>query len=154
MPTVQYPPEVLQAFSYITAHDKSIGPGLKGAVDQWLSSNKDKPSNSLWSDPASIHAYNFFLGVAKQKFPAQAKVIEDFVNKTKAPAALQKPAGGAIDKALTSLNPLAGLFQANIWLRVAEVGIGILLVAVGVAKLTNAIPAATKIAKTVGKLPI
>lgn len=59
-----------------------------------------------------------------------------------------------VDQALTSLNPLAGLFQANIWLRVAEVGIGVLLLAVGIAKLTNAVPIASKIAGGVSKMPI
>lgn len=65
-----------------------------------------------------------------------------------------KAAAGAAVDAVKSLNPLAGLFQAHIWLRVAEVGIGVLLVAVGVAKLTNAIPIATKVAGAVGKMPI
>lgn len=154
MPTVQYPPEVIQAFNYITAHDHTVGAGLKGAVDQWLSSNKDKPSNSLWSDPVSINAYNFFLTLAKQKYPAQAKTIEDFVNKTKKPAELQKPSPQVAQDIKNAMNPLAGLFQANIWLRVAEVGIGILLVAVGIAKLTNAVGIANKVAGAVGKLPI
>lgn len=44
---------------------------------------------------------------------------------------------------------LGPLFQANIWIRVAEVALGIVLIAVGIAKLTNAIPAATKIASVV-----
>jgi hypothetical protein len=42
---------------------------------------------------------------------------------------------------------LSALANPNTWLRVAEVGLGVILLAVGVAKLTNAIPAATKIAK-------
>jgi hypothetical protein len=49
---------------------------------------------------------------------------------------------------------LSALVNPHTWLRVAEVGIGVLLVAVGVAKLTNAIPIATKLAGTVGKMPI
>lgn len=56
---------------------------------------------------------------------------------------------GDTTSALTSLNPLAGLFQANIWERVAMVGIGVILIAVGVAQLTHAVPIATKIAKVV-----
>lgn len=56
---------------------------------------------------------------------------------------------GAGEKSLTSLNPLAGLFQANIWERVALVGLGIILIAVGVAQLTHAVPVATKIATAV-----
>lgn len=55
-------------------------------------------------------------------------------------------AKGLAGAAINSLNPLAGLFQKNLWLRIAEVGLGLLLLTVGVAKLTNAIPLATKIA--------
>lgn len=53
-----------------------------------------------------------------------------------------------------SASPIAGFFQLNLWLRVAEVGLGLLLVAVGVAKLTNAVPAATKVAAAVSKVPV
>lgn len=55
--------------------------------------------------------------------------------------------GGQVVNAVT--NPLGALFQANIWIRVGEVALGLILIAVGVAKLTNAVPAATKIAKVV-----
>lgn len=56
-------------------------------------------------------------------------------------------------------NPLSGLASigdffsrltnANTWLRLGEVVLGVLLIAVGVAKMTNAVPAATKIARAV-----
>lgn len=47
----------------------------------------------------------------------------------------------------TTINDLlSALSQANTWLRVGEVVIGLILIAVGVAKLTNAVPLATKIA--------
>lgn len=49
---------------------------------------------------------------------------------------------------------LGPLFQSHIWIRVLEVGLGVLLIAVGLAKLTNVVPLATKIAKTVSKVPI
>ena len=42
-----------------------------------------------------------------------------------------------VPNALKSLNPLAGLFQANIWLRVGEFVLGIVLIGVGLAKLTG-----------------
>lgn len=63
-----------------------------------------------------------------------------------------QPAPNPVDvakRALRSANPLAGLFQANIWERVALVGLGIILIAVGVAQLTHAVPLATKIATAV-----
>jgi hypothetical protein len=57
-------------------------------------------------------------------------------------------ASGAVT-GLTSLNPIAGLFQGNIWMRVGEVVLGIVLIAIGVAELTHAVPIATTIAKAV-----
>ncbi|HEY1699194.1 MAG TPA: hypothetical protein VGG75_05685 [Trebonia sp.] len=41
------------------------------------------------------------------------------------------------------------LEEGSTWLRAGEIALGMLLIAVGVAKLTNAVPAATKIAKAV-----
>jgi hypothetical protein len=58
---------------------------------------------------------------------------------------------GATNSALKSLNPLAGLFQANIWLRVGEFALGIVLIGVGLAKLTGA---ENFISQAVGKVPI
>lgn len=47
--------------------------------------------------------------------------------------------------AVTSLNPLAGLFQANLWIRVAEFGVGAIMICVGLAKLGESSPAVQKI---------
>ena len=54
--------------------------------------------------------------------------------------AAKNAAGSVVNDALKPL------FQANLWIRVGEVVLGLILIAVGVAKMTNAIPAATKIA--------
>lgn len=62
-------------------------------------------------------------------------------------AGLASQAGNA----LSSLNPLAPLFQANIWLRAGEFLIGIVLVGVGLAKLTGA---ENFISTVVKKVPI
>jgi hypothetical protein len=51
--------------------------------------------------------------------------------------------------ALTSVTQFLGnLANANLWMRVGEVVLGLILIAVGVAELTHAVPIATKIAKT------
>lgn len=62
-------------------------------------------------------------------------------------------------QAAASANPLSGLAaigdffsrlsQANTWLRIGEGLLGIILIAVGLAKMTHAVPAATKIARAV-----
>lgn len=44
---------------------------------------------------------------------------------------------------------LSNLASANLWLRIGEVVLGIVLIAVGTAELTHAVPIATKIASTV-----
>lgn len=43
----------------------------------------------------------------------------------------------------------AALMNPNTWLRIGEVTLGLILIAVGTAKLTNAVPVANKIAKVV-----
>lgn len=62
--------------------------------------------------------------------------------------------GGATNLAVNSLNPLAGLFQASIWIRVAEVAIGVVLLAIGVNALFKGKPLTlvTSAAGGVGKV--
>lgn len=49
--------------------------------------------------------------------------------------------------AVGSLNPLGGLFQSNIWLRVVEVGLGVVLIVVGLVKLAPpSVKSAAKVA--------
>jgi hypothetical protein len=45
---------------------------------------------------------------------------------------------------------LSRLSSANTWERVAMVALGMLLIAIGVAHITHAVPIATKVAKTAG----
>jgi hypothetical protein len=58
-----------------------------------------------------------------------------------------------IGNPLTGINAVGDFFmrltQANTWLRIGEVAIGILLLAVGIASMTHAIPTATKIASVI-----
>jgi hypothetical protein len=50
------------------------------------------------------------------------------------------PVVSAAGDALKSLNPLAGLFQANIWLRVAEVIVGLVLLGIGLNSMLKGAP--------------
>lgn len=71
---------------------------------------------------------------------------------------------GAAGAAAAPANPSTGwasvtdflsrLTQASTWLRVAEVGIGIVLLAIGIARVTRSVPVATKIAKTAGAVAL
>ena len=62
--------------------------------------------------------------------------------------------GSGSPSALTGLAAIGDFFQrlgqANTWLRVGEVVLGLILIAVGVARITRAVPVATSVAKTVG----
>lgn len=46
---------------------------------------------------------------------------------------------------------LSRLTQASTWLRVLEVVLGVVVLAVGMARITNAVPVVTKIARTAAK---
>jgi hypothetical protein len=65
------------------------------------------------------------------------------------PAAVATGAGKAVASKITSVDQFVqALGSASLWIRVAETALGILLIIAGVAKLTDAIPAATTIART------
>jgi hypothetical protein len=84
-------------------------------------------------------------------FPTQAlakTAAETMVGPKDAAAAV-----GGIKGAVTDTGDfLSRLTSAALWLRIAEVALGLILIAVGVAKLTNALPAATKVAKGAAKV--
>ena len=65
--------------------------------------------------------------------------------------------GSAISNA-NGGNPLNSVFSVlqsgNLWLRIGEGILGIVLIAIGIAKLTNAVPIATKVAKTAGAVAV
>lgn len=69
------------------------------------------------------------------------------------------PQGGfSVSNPLAGLSDIANFFdklgQAHTWLRVAEVLLGLGLIAIGIAKMTNAVPIATKAAKTLGAVAV
>jgi len=61
------------------------------------------------------------------------------------------PITGAIGKAVPGVSGFFGaLTQASTWERVGQVLLGLILIAIGLARMTSALPAATKIAKMAG----
>ncbi len=73
-------------------------------------------------------------------------------------ASENSPFNGNLPSPLGGLDAIGAFFstlaEPNLWKRVGYVGLGVVLLAIGVAKLTNAVPIATKIAKTAGVLAI
>jgi hypothetical protein len=81
---------------------------------------------------------------------------------SKAADAAVSTASKAADAAVSNVTNLAipgvsqigtffsSLGEANTWIRFGEVVLGLILLGIGVARLTHAIPVATQVAKTVG----
>lgn len=67
-----------------------------------------------------------------------------------------QPTGGALisGAAIPGLTDIANFFdklgEANTWVRVGEVVLGLVLIAAGIAKITHAVPVATEVAKAAG----
>jgi hypothetical protein len=60
-------------------------------------------------------------------------------------------AAGNILPGLADIGHFADLLASgSLWIRIGEVALGLLLIAVGVAQLTHAIPAATRVARIAG----
>jgi hypothetical protein len=148
----------------------TVGPGSTVAqIAFWLTSTGqgDGAAYQVWANAA----------IAKDRAltPAQAYAI--WATGTGVSAALGAAATGtatATGEAATgaaaganqvakALNPITSwaagieaigaffekLGSPALWIRVAEVAVGVILLAAGIAKMTNAIPVATKIAKAV-----
>lgn len=100
----------------------------------WFPTKQDAVNYANAQNPGAYQAWE-----SAQKGPVVNKVL---------PAAQ-----GALNAATASPSSLTDflgrLTEANVWLRVAEVAIGVVLISVGLAKMTNAVPAATKIAEVV-----
>lgn len=69
---------------------------------------------------------------------AAAQAEADTLNTTAAPSVVTQGAEAAV----SSGSPIGGLFQASIWLRVAEVAIGVILIGIGLNAMLKGKPLA------------
>lgn len=142
--------------------------GLGDQFIAWVQANNDVPPpyvfdiNSSTFGPGGFGSnntafawFNVWFAQAVVGPAIGAKLKEGIQKGAKLiPKALKGTAQGIGDvpgaKALSGLDAIGAFFsslgEANTWLRVGEVALGLILIAVGVAKLTNAVPLATKIA--------
>lgn len=67
---------------------------------------------------------------------AAAQAEADTLNTTAAPSVVTQGAEAAV----SSASPIGGLFQASIWLRVAEVAIGVILIGIGLNAMLKGKP--------------
>ncbi len=82
--------------------------------------------------------------------PQNSNQPNPFIPGTSVTPGGQVTGGGPLAGLASVANFFGQLGQANTWIRVGEVLLGLVLLAVGVARITHTIPAATKIAKTAG----
>lgn len=84
---------------------------------------------------------------AKREFPAGAAPTTSVAQGEK--QAVQQETGTSLAGLSAIGDFFSRLTESNTWLRAGEIALGLLLIAVGVSKMTSAVPAATKIAKAV-----
>jgi hypothetical protein len=75
---------------------------------------------------------------------AKAFAAGNTASKVKAGAGAAESAASAVPDFLSRLT------SANLWMRIGEAALGIILIAIGLARITHAVPPATTIAKAAG----
>ncbi len=147
-------------------------------LDWWVVANKPLPAEGIGAQiaggqtaPAGSKVISTKPGSAEDKAffgqrdqPSGGKaynglfaIFGPFTNKADAVKSLTAPAPGLLNAVpgLTGISAIGGFFnklsQANLWLRVVEGLLGVILIGVSLAKLTGA---DNVIASTVTKLPI
>lgn len=134
----------------------SGSPALAGNTigDQWLT----------WYNANAGKNPGVSLGQWERAFWFQVVAVGGFANAlgqavqgtAQGTAQLAQGTASGIDATAQALAPLTAigdffgrLTEGNTWIRIGEGLLGVLLIAVGIAHMTNAVPAATKIAKMV-----
>jgi hypothetical protein len=120
-------------------------PGPKWWVDQegLLGDAVDKISNPTAAQALDV-TWHVVQDAAKPNatahgpYPTQAaaQAEADTLNATAAPSVVTQGAEAAV----SSSSPIGGLFQASIWLRVAEVTIGVILIGIGLNAMLKGKP--------------
>jgi hypothetical protein len=127
----------------------TLGGSLFGG--DWTAAKKaevDQMLNNLWraggQDQADSLALSHFMKMDRNAI----RDLGNLATPNTDPNKVNRNPGIVPTPSLVSVTGfLSALANPNTWLRVAEVGLGVILLAVGIAKLTNAVPVATKIAK-------
>ena len=149
---------------YATKAQAQAAIGEKSGSGSGSGTGSGQTSKQWWvvegvvGGPSQPSLYNIVQSSAKPTSQGQV-VAGPFATKAQAQAWITKTETdlpGAHLAGLGAPNPLSGLSsigdffsrlgEANTWIRVGEVVIGVILIAVGVAETTNAVPIATKIA--------
>jgi hypothetical protein len=94
------------------------------------------------------------MTVVKWKGPfateAQAQAAQNPKPSPEGPGALVNAAADSVPGVASVGDFLHRLTEGSTWIRVGEVLLGLVLIAIGVARITHAVPIATKIATTAG----
>lgn len=144
-----------------------VQPGLLSQIAGYFkgSSGTYKVVKTFVSQPLYNQYTAAGYGPPYDTYAAAVTAAKEFAAKGKANALPGSgfsgiPPGSSAQQGPKLGNPLAGLAaigdffqrlsQANTWIRAGQVLAGLVLIAAGVARITHAIPAATKIATAVG----
>lgn len=114
--------------------------------------------------PNSVNIFNklavnamiadYKAALAEQAQPGGANASNPAAAGLAGAKAAAKAAGESAAGAIPGVAQIGDFFgnlgQANTWVRVAQVALGLILIAVGLARITHAVPVATQIAKTAG----
>jgi hypothetical protein len=115
--------------------------GFHGYAAESQAEAQPNSVNVLTKVEASALVADYRAAVAQQSQPGGKNA--NILNPATAANAVATQATGTLTDFLSRLS------RGSTWIRVAEVALGLVLIAVGVAKMTSAVPAATKLAKAV-----
>lgn len=116
--------------------------------------NTAHPQNSAAANADDFAELVLVKGVDGAIASATSTAVSTEVGGVEGAARGAAQAAGFLTSPLDYLKDIAGFFDdltsGNLWLRIGQVVVGLILIAVGVAELTHAVPIATHVARTVG----
>jgi hypothetical protein len=128
---------------------EAVSLGFHGYATQAQAEANRNSVNFFQKGPLNLLETDYTKAVQEGAQPGGPNDITTPVGAAKAAAA-----GSGIPNPLSGLDAIGSFFgtltEASTWMRVGEVVLGIILLAVGVSRMTKAVPVATKVAKTVG----
>lgn len=142
----------------VSPGQKGIAPGIvtnQNAYPQWGVGGGTPGSSAGWKIVEAKNAAqkNSYLSQGYDVWFSSDSAAKSFLSSEESPYQSGEPQNAI--PGLTQIGDFFGLLtQSNTWIRLGQIVLGVILVAVGLARVTHAVPAATKIAKTVGAVGV
>lgn len=133
---------------------EAVALGFHGYATEAAAAAAPNSVNILNSWAVNEIVADYKAALAEQAQPGGANASNPAAAGLAGAKAAAKAAGEAAAGAIPGVAQIGDFFgslgQANTWVRVAQVALGLILIAVGLARITSAVPVATQIAKTAG----